>query len=162
MPQPTLPAAAEGLPITREQIERHVDALIDLLDTLDGDPDLEPSLGFTDVQDRYGESQVGPDFAANANAGDDREADDEREPDVDDEQSLGWTTETNQTTPAWHANYLGTVDLEEGVGAIHKPRAASKTGGNVFRGCRVLGHPPARSPRGPMVLQVRPKGRAAR
>lgn len=150
------------LPVTRRQIERHVDALIDLLDTLDGDPDAEPSLGFTDVQDRCGESQDGPNFIANANAGDDREDVDEREPGVDDEPSLGWTTEINQTKPAWQANHLGTVDLEEGVGAVHKRRPPTKTGGDVYRGCRVLGHPPAKPPRNPMVLRVRPKGMAGR
>lgn len=150
------------LPVTRHQIERHVDALIDLLDTLDGDPDAEPSLGFTDVQDRYGETQDGQNFTAYANAGDDREEEDEREPAVDDEPSLGWTTETNQTKPAWHGNYMGITDLEDGVGAVRKQRPPTKTGGDVYRGCRVLGHPPAKPPRNPMVLRVRPKGRAAR
>jgi len=77
-------------PITRRAVEQQIDALINLLDHLDPDPDLEPSLGFTDPQAWYGETQDGPSYAGNANAGDDREADDEREPPVDDEPSLGW------------------------------------------------------------------------
>ena len=165
MPQPCLPASAEGLPLTRHQIERHVDALIDLLDTLDGDPDLEPSLGFTDVQDRYGDTQDGPNFVANANAGDDREYDDEREPGVDDEPSLGWTTETKQTAPAWHANHLGTVDLEDGVGAVRKQRPPTKTGGAIFRGCGVLSRAAPPDPRdcGRFTMPMaRPKRRAGR
>lgn len=165
MPQPRLPASAEGLPISREQIERHVDALIDLLDTLDGDPDAEPSLGFTDVQDRYGDTQDGPNFAANANGGDDREDEhDGREPAVDDEPSLGWTTETNQTKPAWHGSYMGTADLEDGVGAVHKRRPPTKTGGAVFRGCGVLAGNAPPDPRdcGRFTMPMaRPKRRAA-
>lgn len=41
MPQSSLPASAEGLPISRETIERHIDALIDLLNALDTDADLD-------------------------------------------------------------------------------------------------------------------------
>ena len=59
--------------ISRQIVEAQIDILIDLLDSLDGDVDLEPSIGFTNIQDRYGESQDGPNFAGNANAGDDRE-----------------------------------------------------------------------------------------
>jgi hypothetical protein len=140
-------AADPGLPISREQIERHVDALIDLLDTLDGDPDAEPSLGFTDVQDRYGETQDGQNFIANANGGDDREAEDEREPDVDGEPGLGWTTEVDQTKPAWRRNYMGTTDLEDGVGAVRKQRPPTKTGGAIFRGCGVLSRTAPPDPR---------------
>lgn len=165
MPQTYLPAAEPGLPISREQIERHVDVLIDLLDALDGDPDAEPSLGFTDVQDRYGETQDGTNFIANANCGDDREEEDEREPGVDDEPSLGWTTEINQTKPAWHANHLGTVDLEEGVGAVHKRRPPTKTGGAIFRGCGVLAGNAPPDPRdcGRFTMPMaRPKGGARR
>jgi len=64
--------------ITRRAVEQQIDALIDLLNTLDPDPDLEPSLAFTERL--YNISQADPNYAANANAGDDREADDEREP----------------------------------------------------------------------------------
>lgn len=183
MPQLTLPAAALGLPLTRRDIERHVDALIDLLDTLDADPDLEPSLGWTSSMGHYLETPT--DLIANANAGDDRESDDSdyepdtdsepslgwrgagcfpesdnqagvdfhlnadhggeleedhdgREPDVDGEPSLGWTTHDDQSSAAFHANHLGMVDMEDGVGAVRKARPASKTGGKVLRGCAVL------------------------
>lgn len=61
-------------PISRRAVEQQIDALIDLLDTLDDDPDLEPSLGFTERLHNI--SQSDPNYAANANAGDDREADD--------------------------------------------------------------------------------------
>ncbi len=128
MPQPRLPAADPGLPLTRRKIEQHVDASIDLLDTLDPDPDLEPdlagystgmdsregddpdlepdsddepSLGWQGPSGWLGEStdQSMPDFYANADAGCGLE--DEHgggEPDVDDEFSLGWTAAANQDT----------------------------------------------------------------
>jgi len=124
------------LPVTRRAVEAQIDHLIDLLDSLDPDPDAEPSLGFTD--DSYNPTQVGPNFAANGNCGDDREDDDEREPDVDGEASLGWTSQINQASPHWQANHLGTVDLEQGVGAVRKPRPASKTGGRIMVGAEVF------------------------
>ena len=133
MPQSSLPASAEGLPLTRRDIEQHVDALIDLLDTLDGDPDLEPA--------------------------------EDDEPDADGESSLGWTTEINQTKPAWQANYMGMLDLEDGVGAVRKQRPPSLTGGAVFRGAGVLSGSAPPDPRdcGRFTLPMaRPKGRAGR
>lgn len=60
------------------------------------------------------------------------------EPDVDDECSLGWTDNPNQTSAAWQANHLGTVDLEEGVGAVRKKRPVSLTGGRVLTGADVF------------------------
>ena len=138
MPQPRLPASAEGLPITRDQVERHVEALIDLLDHLDADPEAEPDLGWPGgAWTPADQSDV--DFTANANAGDDREADgDDLEPDVDDEPSLGWTTHSNQETAGRARASVWGIDLEAGVGPVKKKRSPSKTGGAVFRGCGVL------------------------
>jgi len=76
------------------------------------------------------------DFHGDMNAGDDREDEDEREPDVDSEASLGWSATTNQTLPAWQANNLGMIDLEDGVGPVRKKRPASKTGNRVVVGWR--------------------------
>lgn len=145
MPQQTLPAADPGLPISRRDIERHVDALIDLLDTLDGDSDLEPdlagystgmdsregddsddepSLGWRGPSGWLGEStnQDTPDFHANADCGRDLEDEhDGREPDVDDEWSLGWTAATDQDTVGRGAAFdndreLDQADLEPSLG----------------------------------------------
>lgn len=140
MPQLTLPAADIGLPISREQIERHVDALIDLLDTLDADPDLEPSLGFSNGGYRpEDQPQEGDAFHSYWDAGHDHEDEhDGAEPSEDSEPSLGWTDNLKQGCAAWLANHLGAPDLEEGIGAVRKLRPASKTGGRVLRGCAVL------------------------
>jgi len=60
---------------------------------------------------------------------------------------------------------MGVTDLEDGVGAIHKRRPPTKTGGAIFRGCGVLSRATAPDPldcgtfRLPM---ARPKGRASR
>jgi hypothetical protein len=159
MPQPHLPPAAEGLPTTRQDIERHIDALIDLLDSLDTDPDAEPSLGWTDAY--WGPTnQAEPNFMANANGGDDREDEhDGAEPDVDAEPSLGWTDNATQAGPPWggHPFFHGD-DLEEGVGPVRKKRPPSKTGRNVYVGCRVLGCPPKTKSSVPTKFRVRPKG----
>ena len=98
------------LPVTRQQIEAQVDALIDLLDTLDADPDAEPSLGWTASGGHYLETPE--DLLGNANAGDDREDDDEREPGEDSEASLGWRNEGSQTG-YWAGNPLVGIDLED-------------------------------------------------
>ena len=126
-------------PISRQVVEAQIDLLIDMLNTMDGDPDAEPSLGWL-TGNQYPENhpQDAIDFHGDQNAGDDREAEDEREPDVDGEPSLGWTSTTNQTAPAWQANHLGTVDLEQGVGAVRKKRPVSKTGGRVMVGVEVF------------------------
>jgi hypothetical protein len=152
MPQAHLPAADTGLPITREQVEAKIALLIDLLDTLDGDPDLEPdsdiedgaddepSLGWTAGFRPEFERQEGRGFYMNADGG--RELEDEHcgrepgedaEPDVDAEHSLGWGTGDSQT-----GQWTIVTDLEQGAGAVRKPRPASKTGGKVLRGCEVL------------------------
>jgi hypothetical protein len=123
MPQAHLPADAIGLPISREQIEQHIDVLIDLLNTLDTDPDLEPDLADAST-DREGDDpdfEPGTDdeptlgwrgancfpenddqasrfFHINADSG--RELEDDGgdlEPDVDDERNLGWANEGPQT-----------------------------------------------------------------
>lgn len=137
MPQLTLPASAEGLPLTRRDIEQHVDALIDLLDHLDADPDAEPSLGFT--ESHYNPDQDRSDYSANTNAGDDREDEhDGAEPSEDGEPSLGWTDNENQASPHFHGNGFYGTDAEDGVGPVRKKRPRSKTGGAVYRGCEVL------------------------
>jgi len=115
-------------PISRQVVEAQIDLLIDMLNTLDGDSDSEPSLGWTTSSNHWLETP--DDLLGNQNAGDDREDEDEREPPVDDEPSLGWTSTTNQTAPAWQANHLGMPDMEEGVGPVKK-RPASKTGNQV-------------------------------
>jgi hypothetical protein len=139
MPQARLQADAIGLPVTRQAVEAQIDLLIDLLDSLDGDPDTEPSLGWlTGNQWPEGHPQDAIDLHGDMNAGDDREDEDEREPPVDDEASLGWTSTTNQTAPAWQANHLGMTDMEQGVGAVHKKRPASRTGNNVVWCAEVL------------------------
>lgn len=152
------------LSITRRMVEERITALIDLLDRLDGDPDLEPDLGSGD--DREGEDpdledgadsepslgwqathgyvgdqtdQSSPGFYANADAGRDLEDEhDGREPDDDSEPSLGWTTHDKQGCAAWLGQSVLGDDLEEGVGAVRKPRPAPKTGGKVLCGCAVL------------------------
>jgi hypothetical protein len=124
-----------ALPITRQQVEAQIDLLIDLLDALD-DPDSEPSLGWTSCSWESA-PQTSLDFCANANAGDDREEEDEREPPVDDEPSLGWTSTVNQNSTDWAANHtLGATDLERGIGPVRKARPASRTGNRVVVGWR--------------------------
>ena len=73
---------------TRKKIERTLDKLISLLDALDGDPDLEPSLGYNP----YGSM--------------DQESDD-----ADNEPSLGATHAPNQEQ-AWRARLVLGTDLE--------------------------------------------------
>lgn len=63
MPATTVAAADLGLPLNRHRIERAIEALIELLDASEPDPDLEPSLGYN----HYGSN--------------DAEGDDEREDD---------------------------------------------------------------------------------
>lgn len=124
------------LPVTRRQIEAHVDALIDLLDTLDADPDLEPSLGFT--ESHYNPTQIGTDYSANANAGDDREDEHNGAEPEEPEPSLGWTDNPNQGCAAFYGNSFYGDDAEDGVGAVRKPRPASKTGGRIMIGAEVF------------------------
>jgi hypothetical protein len=113
---------------------------MEMLNGLDGDGDAEPYLGWqTANQWPEGHPQDGLDFCANANAGDDREEEDEREPPVDDEPSLGWTHTVNQTSTDWAANHVhGTTDLEQGTDPVRKKRAASKTGNRVVWCAEVL------------------------
>lgn len=157
MPQSSLPAAVEGLPISREQIEQHIDALIDLLNTLDTDPDMEPDLADA-ATDREDESdyepslgwtagfmpewqrQEGRGFYMSADGGQDMEdehcgcePEDDSEPDVDAENSLGWGSGDKQ-----FGEWSVVTDLEQGVGAVRKPRPASMTGGRVLIGVEVF------------------------
>lgn len=131
MPQAHLPADDIGLPVSRETIERHINALIDLLDTLDVDSDLEPdltdaatdregddpdyepdthdepSLGFS-TGGHYPENQVQDGFSFHMNTDAGRGLEDEHdgaEPDVDDEPMGGWANEGDQTSPRW----IGTI-----------------------------------------------------
>ncbi len=110
------------------------------------DPDMEPdthdepSLGFS-TGGHYPENQMqdGPGFYMNTDAG--RGLEDEHdgaEPDVDGEASLGWTSTFNQTSASWTANHLGTIDLEDGVGAVRKKRPVSRTGNRVLVGVEVF------------------------
>jgi hypothetical protein len=143
-------------PITRQAVEAQIDLLIDLLDSLDpdpdrepdpaeSDPDAEPSLGWTAGFTPELQQQDGRGFYMNESAGSDLEDEhdgaepgEDAEPDVDGEASLGWTSQTDQTSPHWPGNHLGCVDLEQGIGAVRKKRPQSRTGGKVLRGCEVL------------------------
>jgi hypothetical protein len=125
----TLTAPLPSLAHLRKEAAAAIERLIAFLDSTEPDPDAEPSLGWTTSSNHWLETPE--DLLGNANAGDDREDEDEREPPVDDEPSLGWTHTTNQLATAWHANNLGMTDLEQGAGAVHKKRPASKTGPNV-------------------------------
>lgn len=111
-----------------------------MLNGLDGDTDLEPALGFSNGGFRpEDQAQEGFGFAMNTNLGDDREDEhDGAEPPEDGEASLGWTSQINQASPGWQANHLGTIDLEEGVGAVRKKRPLSKTGNRVLVGVEVF------------------------
>ncbi|KRQ03077.1 hypothetical protein [Bradyrhizobium manausense] len=121
-------------PISRQVVEAQIDLLIDMLNTMDGDPDAEPSLGFSNGGYRP-EDQPQEGFALHMNADAGRDMEDEHdgaEPHEDSEPSLGWTSQINQTSPGWQANHLGTVDLEAGVGPVRKKRPASRTGNRVL------------------------------
>lgn len=66
---PVIDPERQRLHALRAQIEAELERMIDLLDAIDGDPDLEPTMGF-----------VAHGFV------------DEAEPDADFEPSLGWTS----------------------------------------------------------------------
>lgn len=119
------------LPVTRQTIEQQIAALIDLLDTLDPDPDLEPSLGWSQPAGHPLETPSA--LLRNANAGDDREEDDEREPDEDGEPSLGWTESGHLGHP-----YSWDSDRELATGPIRKTRPNSKTGKRIMVGAEVF------------------------
>lgn len=127
-------------PITRQAVEAQIDLLIDLLDQIEPDPDLEPSLGFSNGGYRpEDQPQEGNSFHSYWDAGHDHEDEhDGAEPSEDSEPSLGWTDNVKQGCAAWLANNLGAPDLEDGVGPVRKKRPKSKTGGKVLRGCAVL------------------------
>lgn len=141
MPQARLQADAIGLPISisRHVVEAQIDLLINLLDTLD-DPDAEPSLGFsTGGYLPENNPQDGRGFHMNYNRGLDLEDEhDGAETDVDKEPSLGWTSTTNQTAPAWQANNRGMIDLEDGAGPVRKKRPVSRTGNRVVVGAEAF------------------------
>jgi len=92
-------------PITRQVVEAQIDLLIDMLNDLDADSDMEPSLGWPDSP--YQPAQAGYGFTANGNAGDDREHEDEREPDPYDEPTGGWANEGDQASPRWIGTGMG-------------------------------------------------------
>jgi hypothetical protein len=124
----------------RKEAAAAIDRLIAFLDATEPDADLEPSLGFSNGG-HYPENQPqeGDAFHSYWDAGLDHEDEhDGAEPSEDSEASLGWTSHDNQASAAWQANHLGTVDLEQGVGAVRKKRPASKTGGKVVRGVEVF------------------------
>lgn len=129
-PKPTIPT-----PISRQAVEAQIDLLIDMLNGLDGDADLEPSLAFSTGGYRPGDQiQDGFGFHLNADSGRDLEDEhDGSEPDVDGEHSLGWGNGVSQTG-LWSV----VTDLEEGVGAVRKKRPVSKTGGRVIVGVEVF------------------------
>jgi hypothetical protein len=124
--------------ISRQQVEKLISILVDHLDQFD-DPDMEPSLGYCSTSWEHA-PQTGVDFTGNANHGDDREEEDEREPPEDGEASLGWTDNPNQASPHWSmvAPGIGGIDLEDGVGPVRKKRPASRTGRRVMLGADVF------------------------
>ncbi len=126
MTEHSIPAAATGLPTNRRELEGYIHGLIDLLDTLDADPDLEPDCGRAENVDQsnlnhmYGLTWAGeaeldhsdlepslclPDgtrMKIGARYGDDCEEDagDEGEMDEDREWSCGWAETENQASAA--------------------------------------------------------------
>lgn len=151
------------LPVTRRQIEAQVDALIDLLDTLDPDPDSEPELGWSGPSGYAGEStnQAAPDFCGGT---DDREGHDDTEDGADGEPSLAATESFKQDVASYYGHpFYSSGEFEQGVGPVRKPRPPSKTGGAVYRGTAVLGcSEPPRNPRTFSLPMANPKRRAAR
>lgn len=85
----------------RLSISATIERLVDMLDAMEPDCDLEPTLaapenhcsarGWIETRDRSGDQTH---WAESAD--DDREDDDEREPDQDDEYSLGWSDQGSQ------------------------------------------------------------------
>ena len=87
------PQVLDGLPPelrSREAIEAHIDRLISLLDMIDGDPDMEPSLGSIETLAISGAYGVLPDSASQlgwARSGtSDREQDAGDEPESDEDE----------------------------------------------------------------------------
>ncbi|MEN3791840.1 hypothetical protein [Fulvimarina sp. MAC3] len=74
-----VPASATGLPLDRKTIEDLIESLIAMLDGMDADPDLEPSLGFEVVgalldgeQDADDEPDLGSSISSSIVGEDDR------------------------------------------------------------------------------------------
>ena len=119
--------------ISRRDVESQIDALIELLDTLDPDPDAEPSLGSVNPS-TYGEP-----LPWAAGGSDDREDEhDGCEPDEGGEPSLGWTENANQASAHFHGTSIHGVDAEDGVGPVRKKRPPSKTGRRIMVGAEVF------------------------
>lgn len=93
----------------RNEAAAAVEQLIAFLEATDPDPDAEPSLAFSSGGYRPEEQvQEGFGYSMNADAGWDREDDhDGAEPHEDSEPSLGWTSTTDQTAPAWTGQLPG-------------------------------------------------------
>jgi hypothetical protein len=95
-----------------------VEKLTTVLNTVDGDPDLEPSLG---APMGYGGDPSNQEVWASGSPHDTEEEHDGREPDVDEEPSLAHTNDVNQETARRHLTDLrfaggawgpGDADLE--------------------------------------------------
>jgi hypothetical protein len=113
--------------VSRQVVVAQIELLIDLLNALDGDPDLEPdpddetggddepSLGFSTggfMPELH--RQEGRASHANADAGreleeehDGCEPSEDLEPDVDDEANGGWANEGSQASPEWIGTGMG-------------------------------------------------------
>jgi hypothetical protein len=98
----------------RRKVESAVDQLLSILDTLGGDPDLEPSLGFLEPAGNRFASGHGDQTRISEGAADDREEQCEDEGTWIDEKeaSLGRTDAIDQTR-----HQLGQDDLEPTMGA---------------------------------------------
>lgn len=95
LPLLQLTEAPSGPLSLRDRLEGEIERLIALLDTLDGDPDLEPWLAGTDPAD--GDREGGDVL-------------DEGEPDSDSEPSLGWHVPMSDGCPlGWSYGLAGAV-----------------------------------------------------
>lgn len=97
-----------------ERLLSAVDGVLADLNALDGDPDLEPSLAGLNLTGQYGDQRH---YARGAP--DEREDEhDGREPDVDDEHSLGWAEEEScNARPGLNAFSIPQAENEPSLGA---------------------------------------------
>lgn len=99
----------------RAKCERAVDRLLAVLDLIDGDPDTEPSLGFSEPLPNPRAYGALDQAHIAEGATDDREGEhDGREPDTDAEDALGRTEAIDQ-----RRQQFGADDLEPSLGSLH-------------------------------------------
>ena len=91
----------------RDRLEQHLEAMIGWLNELDGDPDLEPSLGASRPHEQLSQTI----WAHGTTDDREQECEDEGAGDEDSEPALGWP-ETGTAGQSFH-NMGSTSDLEE-------------------------------------------------